>query len=220
MIERKVERTRRIDAFSVSIEELSDLCSRLRAEFDNEADVYTRIEIELPDERVVVSPDSIGELAGVASSCRITKFTIGMHQNGKRFRLNTSAVASAKAYAWSDNEAWCAGINEAVVSYLRQRRVWYYWLYRWYVLWPSVLIVYFPLTYGINSIWDSTGARLLTSAVMGLCLGSFIVFRDRVLPNGSVRLAPRRFNTLTAFTVIGAISAVIAAIIALMQLFR
>ena len=223
MIERKVGRTRRLDAFSVSVEELCDLCSRLRAEFDNGADLYTRIEIDLPDERVVVTPDSIGELADVARVRRITKFAIILHKEGKYFRLSTSAIHSlraAVAYASSDNEAWCAGINEATVSYLRQRRVWHYWLHRWYVLWPPALIVSIALTYGINTIWDSIGAKLLTSGMVGLCLGLCLAFRERVLPNGSIRLTPKRSNTVTAFTIVGAISAVIAAIIALIQLFR
>ena len=185
MIERNMERTRRIDAFSISIEELSGLCSRLQAEFEKKADVYTRIEVELPNERVVVTPDSIGELASLAPVHRVTQFTIALHEEEKHFRLSTSPISSAVAYASSNSEAWCAGINEAAVSYLRKRRAWHYWFQRWYVLWPAGLIVYFPLTYGINTVWDSIGAKLLTSGVMGLCLGVCLAFRDRVFPNGN-----------------------------------
>ncbi len=63
-------------------------------------------------------------------------------------------------------------------------------------------------------IWNTRWVPFLVGGATGLSL----IFRDLILPDGSIQLIPRRANVVTTFTVIGAIAAIVSAIIAIIQL--
>ena len=133
-MEKTTWRTKTLDAFSVSIDELEGLCSRLRQEFDNDDDVRTSIEFKFSDEYLTF--DSVEDIKNHNINYKkVTKFTITIYGDKKFIRLNSYEFLSfllsgpdAVIRSLSDKESWCAGVNEATVSYLKNYRAWYYFL--------------------------------------------------------------------------------------------
>ena len=130
--ERTTWRTKTLDAFSVSIDELEGLCSRLRQEFGNDNDVRTYIKFEFSDERL--NFDSVEEIKNHNINYdKVTAFTISIYGDNKSIHLNScnpsfiSLVGiDAIIRSSSNKESWCAGVNEATVFYLKRYRVFYY----------------------------------------------------------------------------------------------
>ena len=76
MIAREVRRTRRLDAFTVSVGDLKELCLRLESAVGAESGAYTSIEFEFPNETVKLSAKSIDEAVRECNAPRVTKFRV------------------------------------------------------------------------------------------------------------------------------------------------
>lgn len=217
-MERTTWRERTLDAFAVNLDVLDGLCSRLLAECGGYGSIS--IELKFPDETLkFYSVDEIRE--NYINHKTTTKFTISIYHEGKYVSLDSEALGllplATKIRSSSDNEAWCAGVNEAAVSYLRKHRVWYYWLTRKYVWWPAgLLLAGVLLTASRDTISILVGRPvqiLLTGLMVGL-LGMALSFGNRLLPAARINICPQQRDwkmiiaiATLAFTILGTLIA-------------
>ena len=150
-MERSVRKRKSLDAFSIELRELKELCTRLNREFDDSNEVITKIEMKFNTGKFVF--DSVEEIMKCSEIEEVsTNFSVRMFNGNQHFHLDDPKIPVSRIYASasSDSEAWCAGIIEVTQSYLKSKRVWYYWLIRWYVWWPMIMVAYsmiFALAY-------------------------------------------------------------------------
>ena len=217
MITREVRRTRRLDGFTVSAGDLKELCSRLAAAVGDGLGAYTTIELELPNETVKLSAESIDEAVKEIPASRVTKFRISGGRPGSFFVLNSGEGVfdgCPEIYASSDSEVWCAGVNEVASSHLRSYRSWYYWILRWFVWLPLVL----GTSGGLNLAFTAISGSIWVGMAANCVAAFHVVLRESFFPGGAIVLDRKSSKALTIWTIVGAIAAVIAAAVAIVQL--
>lgn len=217
MITREIRRTRRLDGFTVSAGDLKELCSRLASAAGDGLGAYTRIEFELPNETVKLSAESLDEEVKEIPASRVTKFRISGGKPGSFFMLNSGEGAfdgCPEIYASSDSEVWCAGVNEVASSHLRNHRSWYYWILRWFVWLPLVL----GTSGGLNLAFTAISGSIWVGMAANCVAAFHVVLRESFFPGGVIVLDRKSSKALTIWTIVGAIAAVIAAAVAIVQL--
>ena len=128
-MKRRVERSKKLPAFSVDIAELERLWARVNALFDEDERIDSRISITLPAEEIEFkSIDELKECTNLAG--RITNFDLALYQNNKTVTIRGHFLLYSQytVSATGDNEAWCAGAVETVYLFFQSHRVWYHWL--------------------------------------------------------------------------------------------
>ena len=213
---REVWRERRIDAFSIGIDELRQFCTRLQAAFGGQDDVPVTVTAAIAKhEEVRFDPRNVD--VGELPVRRFTKFTVGLVATSKSFFLDTDMYPfSVGVRSSSDDEAWCAGMNEVAVSFLRNHRVWYYWLVRGPVWWTLGLVSFFAVsTLLAGSDERTTMIRWLSLLGSGMFFGA----KKNLLAHAAVELRGRRqLGFMEVATLVGILASVIAAVAAMMDL--
>ena len=216
-MERIIWRTKKLDAFSISIDELEGLCSRLRREFDNDNDARISIEFKFPDESLKF--DSIEDIRNHDIFYnKVTKFSIYISGDNGHITLDSREFLGSDAVirSSSDKESWCAGVNEAAVSYLKRYRVWYYLILRRRIRVPIILapvliyIVFLFLRFWIyNPSLPVTLLIVLALLILPLVISSIFTH----IPTGIVKIRHQNRDIKTVVAVVTACATVIGAII-------
>ena len=218
-MEKTIWRKQTLDAFSISVDELEELCSLLRQECGNDNDVRTSIEFEFSDETLKF--DSVEDIRNQEITYnKVTKFTITMFGDKGYIKLDSRELfhSDAEIRSSSDKESWCAGVNEAITSYLKKKRVWYYWLIRrgvWRSFGIAVVISYLlflPRYEFIPIHWQALTVLCL------LLLWVLFLFGKDWVPAGTIRMSQQRLDIKTVAAVVGALAAVILAIISFINM--
>ena len=230
-MKRIIWRTKKLDAFSISIDELEGLCLQLQQEFGNANNVRISIEFKFSDENLVF--DSIEDIRNHDIVCnKVTKFSISMFGDKGHIRLDSCEVSftgpDAVIRSSSDKESWCAGVNEATVSYLKRYRIWYYLILRrairipiilmpWFGLYPFLRFLGYNLTSPINSLISPINFLIGLALLLFWPLIFICIFN--VLPSGIVKIRHQNRDIKTVAiacaTVIGVIIAAISLIISM-----
>lgn len=128
-MKRRVEREKKISAFSVEIRELEALWKRMVVLFDDPENVESSIDIILPSEKLQFrNVDELKEYSDLRG--RVAKFSLWISQKDKSISIRSSQFfySSPTITASSATEAWCAGAIETVCSFLKSYKTWYHWL--------------------------------------------------------------------------------------------
>lgn len=126
---REVERRRRVPAFKIDIDEFGILWERCIGLFDNQADLSTSLNIELPSE--ALSFDTFAEFKIYDRlPAVVTKYTLYLRgRNGQSMAFRGGRFATApEVNASGGNEAWPAGAVETVLAFANTHRVWHWWI--------------------------------------------------------------------------------------------
>lgn len=125
---REVERVKKIPAFSINILDLEILIDRILDLFKEKDKLYYSIYISLRNEKLEFN--SINELKNYEGlNGKITDFRIWLNQGRKRISIRVpSFYSQAEVITTSSSEAWCAGANETIYSFLQNKKVWYHWI--------------------------------------------------------------------------------------------
>ena len=177
---RSVSREKGLDSFSIDIDILSNLFDKLLELFDKKESSSASIKFKLRKEELDF--DSVEEIRQYAEQNksfpkRINKYRLRVHGHSP---FGNGGLSSIYIYsdlergmcieATSDNEAWCTGAIEAITSFLRPYRVWYYFLFRINVLWVGGICF---LSFLIFNFLDFL--KLLES-VIGTMIGTIIAY--------------------------------------------
>ena len=218
-MERIIWKTKKLDAFSISIDELEGLCSRLRQEFDNDNDARVSIEFKFPDESLKF--DSVEDIRNHDILYnKVTKFTITIFGGGKYIAFDSCVISlsgpDAVIRSSSDKESWCAGVNEAAVSYLKRYRVWYYLILRRRIRVPIILasvLIYIVFVFFRFWIYNpSLPVTLLI--VLALLIWPLVISSifNRI-PSGIVKIRHQKRDIKTVLAVVAICVSVIGVII-------
>jgi hypothetical protein len=137
-MKREVSRDKYLPAFSLDLDDLQLLLSRLLPLFSENDTIYSSIELELRRETLEFkNVEEIREYNGLRG--RITNFRFYLSQGEKKISVRSGLILDSRpsVRTSSSNEAWCAGAVETVSSFVQSRRQWYFW----FVSWPIVLIL-------------------------------------------------------------------------------
>ena len=231
-MKRMVERTKTLDTFSVSVDELEGLHSQLRLEFGDDDDVHTSIEVEFSDERLRF--DSVEDIRNYnINHNKITKFTMSiynMYGNGKHIRFNSRDFSSfligpdAIIRSSSDKESWCAGVNEAAFSYLKNYRVWYHFIRKRIIRYLSFILCFVSVVFSLFTTvlvllspekYDTLlFIKSYNYYIMPLLCFIFLILNR--IPSGTVIIRHKYFDINTV-TVIGVIISAIGVIISIIN---
>ncbi len=146
-MKRKVERERKLPAYSIGIAELEILLERLASLFDDRDKIYRSIDISLPKEKLDFK--NVAELKQYENlKGRITKFRIWLSKDDKLISIRTSGFIYPQAIvsASGDSEAWCAGAIETTYSFLQSYKVWYHWFIYAPIGWFLFVLINIPTT--------------------------------------------------------------------------
>ena len=226
-MKKNIWKRKTLDAFSVSVDELEEFCSQLQQEFANGDDVSTSIEFQFSDETLeFASADDIRNQDIIYD--RATRFKITMHtlsQDNKYLCLESeglSIISSGAAIrSSSPRESWCVGVNEAIASHLKNKRVWYFWLTRrgvWLSFGIAVpaSIIFLPAVPAYRSL--SSNWQVLTFVSLLALWVLFLFGKHWFFPGGTIRISQKRWDIKTVATVVGAFASVIIAIIWVIQI--
>lgn len=193
-MKREVQRERMLPAFSLSIGELEALWLRLTALFEDPTNIYTSVDIRLPQEQLEFA--SLEELKQYSTlPPTVTNFYITLSTSGRRVTIRSGMHWGSRAQvsATSGTEAWCAGAIETVYSFVQSHKVWYHWFLSAPVGWVLALIGYAPM---VALAVMPKGSKIDTALVIGW-VGIFATFlllyvtKERVLPPGVIRISDR-----------------------------
>lgn len=137
-MKREVSRDKYLPAFSLDLDDLELLLSRLLSLFSEDGSMYSSIKLQLKRETLEFkNVQEIREYNGLRG--RITNFRLYLSQGDKRISVQSGLILDSRpsVQTSSSNEAWCAGAVETVSSFIQSRRQWYYW----FVSWPIALIL-------------------------------------------------------------------------------
>lgn len=147
---------------------------------------------------------------------KVTKFTITMYGDKKSIRLNSHEFLfpsligpDAVIQSSSDKESWCAGVNEATVFYLKNYRVWYYFIRKRVIRG----IVFLPLFGVVVSSFSSFKVYDISKTLFYVIfLLWIIVFGVHLLPPSTVKIRHQNRDIKTVATVVIACATVIGVI--------
>ena len=140
-MKREVSRDKYLPAFSLDLDDLELLLSRLLSLFSEDGSMYSSIQLQLKRETLEFkNVQEIREYNGLRG--RITNFRFYLSQGDKRISVRSGLILDSRpsVQTSSCNEAWCAGAVETVTSFIQPRREWYFWLYSWPI--TPILIVF------------------------------------------------------------------------------
>lgn len=127
-MKRELEREERLPAFNLQLGNLELLWERMLAMFDSSKPMTSMIRLSLPSEKIEF--ESFAELRGYkAIRGLVTNFSLRISQGNRSVAVRTGGIFNSfptiKVEAESD--VWCAGTIEAVLTVIRDNRVWYSW---------------------------------------------------------------------------------------------
>lgn len=130
-MKREVLREVRLPAFSLGRGELELLCNRMKSLFETTEESKLTINLSLPNEKLRF--DSLEEFTSYNSlRGRVLDFSIKAERGYRSVTVKTGGLFSnvPTLRVEAESEVWCAGAIEAVMSIVRENRVWYGWLIR------------------------------------------------------------------------------------------
>ncbi|MCW5298874.1 hypothetical protein DXT88_11895 [Herbaspirillum lusitanum] len=212
-------------AFSLDLAELDLLWQRLLKLFDGDGYLHSEITINL-NRSESLSFNSVEEIKDyklVASSA--SDFTLSISKGGKSIRLMTSLSFFNRAVvlARGEDEAWCAGGIEVVVSFLQNHKCWY----RMLALMPFgvllVIMTNLPTVLGIYKDGNKISTFMFVAWILILVVfGILAVFRNKFFPSGRL-IFTREENVVKRYSAeitlaIAVFAAVVAALSWLMPM--
>lgn len=225
-MKRSVERESKLPAFSVNVAELEILWNRLLKLFeDSKSDrYYSSLRVKLPSEELVF--DNIDELRQYSElKGKISNFslTLSEYSSSRRISISTGYILNSNALVRvsGDNEAWCAGAIEVVLSFLQNHKLWYNLLVSsplgWYLFllaWvPNIIFALLPKDIKINKFF---GMAWLTITIT---LAIIYIGRTKLLPSSIIRFSDEE-NFIKKYGVeLSLIIAVISAILTIIGWF-
>ena len=206
---------RKVDSFSINIDELEILCSRLKKEFGDNCEVSSIIEFKSRNETLTFS--SASEIKRCDIDVRkITDFSIVLHGDRKYLKIYTPlGFPGFRSHVLSSSEskAWCAGINEVICHHLRKHRTWYHWIVAGKTRWSFMVIQFFSLHY-LYDVIDGSESAMQWIATMLII--SIIIILDtiieRLLPHAVVEIYRKDHDMKVIAIVIGVISIIVTII--------
>lgn len=217
-MKRSVWREKKVDAFSISIDELDDLCSLLLREFGDAKDISLSIELNFPNE--IIKFESVNDLkANNVHVNKSTNFSLTIHSSSNYFVLKYSSGLGSdpSVRSSSDSEAWCAGINDVAISCLRRYRVWYYWAVHRFFWWPVGILLYALTEYLFFVHFQN--AISSTSILLTIIFLSFLFHKHRLFPCGAIRIHQKKRNIKTILLIISITGIIIGIISNLSAIF-
>lgn len=216
-MERSTWRENTVAAFSININELGGICSQLRQEFRNANNVRISIEFNFPNEDFTF--ESVDDIrANDMHIDKSTRFSLTMISSSDysnsydyfvlKYPLYSGSDVSIRSS--SDSEAWCAGINEAAISYLRRYRTWYHWLVHRFVWWPFGILTAIFISVFAYDLLPTPFRALASPSLLALCL-VFLSYKHRILPSGTIRIRRRNRDIKTVFIIVGVLAAIVSA---------
>lgn len=152
-MKRNIQREKKLDAFTLNLDDLEKLCTELRKEFGDD-DVSTSITFNLPREEQTFK--SVDEIREHMPGCkRVGEFSISFHSHpsgligvSKSLYIkspNSSEIFATRAHVStsSDSEAWSSGVCETAASYLQKHKTWCHWVTWKTIWWPFIVILYY-----------------------------------------------------------------------------
>ena len=176
-----IRKTRKIPPFAITVAELEELHGKLTAEFHNNGEIRTTISIEIPAEEKEYRFESFEDLReNYQFEKGVTEFSIRMECGDYSLDIDKEWIAlgarQAEVSATSPRLAWCIGINEEVVQYLKKHYVWYHWILRSPVvelgLIITVLSISILFSYFIPSEWRLDFLALPVGLMGGIVLAN------------------------------------------------
>ncbi len=225
-MKRNVERESKLPAFSVNVAELEVLWNRLLKLFeDTESDrYYSRLSVNLTSEELVF--DNIedlrqySELKGKVSNFSLT---LSEYSSSRRISIRSSYILNSHALVRvsGDNEAWCAGAIEVILSFLQNHKLWYNWLVSaplgWYLIFlawvPNIILALLPKDIKINKLF---GAAWLAITIT---LAIIYIGRTKLLPSSIIRFSDEESFIKKYGVELSLIIAVISAILTIIGWF-
>lgn len=191
-MKREVKREKRLPAFSIGIDELGILWTRLIALFDDSQEIYSTIKISLPSEELEF--DTIEELKQYPQlKGKITKFSLRLSQIGTRnisIRSNSFLNSQSEVSACADNEAWCAGAIETTFSFLQAHKLWYHWFVAAPIGWLLMVLGNAPTIAGLLLPKGEVIDRFLYAGWLAITLSIAIPYfgKSKFLPASVIRI--------------------------------
>ena len=186
-MKREVSRKKVLPAFSITVGDLDALWTRLAALFEKPEDVYARLDVDQPSEKLEFkSIEDLKQYPRVRG--RLTKFSLWLSQGDRRVVVDSSTLLRSRreVRATAESEAWCAGAIETAYSFLQSNRLWYAWFLTAPIGWLLLVLLYTPtLAYLVMP-----KGQLLSKAVFLAWLGVTLTFsllyfaKARLLPGG------------------------------------
>ncbi|NOT14302.1 MAG: hypothetical protein HOP21_01755 [Methylotenera sp.] len=195
-MKRSVEREKKLPAFSVSVAELELLWSRLLNLFENVENnrYYSTLNISFPSEKLAF--DNIEELkqySGIKGNVTDFSLTISQYNSLQRVYINSGYILDPHAYvrASGENEAWCAGAIEVVLSFTQNHKLWYNWLVSaplgWYVFFlslvPNLVLAFIPKDMKVNKLFVAAWLAIFAT------LSVLYFARTKILPTSVIRFS-------------------------------
>ena len=206
---RRVSRKGSLDSFSIDIDILSSLLDKVLGLLDEKERSEISIEFKLKEE--YIDFDSVEEIRQYAKQNKsfpkiIDKYTLRVHGYSPFGNGSWSSVYISSDFekrmcieAISDSEAWCAGAVDAVTSFLRPHRVWYYFLFRINIWWVGgigffgIPILLFLVSLKLlESETGKTIGIIAACLLLFLLITSIILFVLRtVIPHSEIKISKR-----------------------------
>ena len=185
-MKREVSREKKLPAFSLDVGNLEVIWERLAALFEEPKDIYARLEITLPAEKLEFK--SVEELREYSElQGRVTKFTLWLGEGGRHISIKSSPFFASRPVvsASGETEAWCAGAIETTYSFLMSNKLWYSWFVVAPLGWVLLLCINVP---NIISLLLPKDQRLGKPALLAwlcitLTLAILYFFKGRLLPS-------------------------------------
>ena len=219
---REVSREKKLSAFELSMGDLELLLNRLCALFALPDEVRLNIDIDLKSEQLGFATFAeFRDFNDLPSRC--VDFKIYLSQDGRRISLRSHSFfgAGGRILATADNEAWCAGVVETVSSFIRSRRVWYWWL----ISAPLGLLLVAYSSFSVSFFLSSEGGKQIESKFFIAWLGIFLLLivlnlaKDKSLPPCSIQRVDEIGFVRNHISELGLVIAAISAIISLAGIF-
>ena len=194
-MERKVEREKLLPAFSISVAELEVLWIQLQKLFDEgENKKYGSITITLPSEKLVF--DTIEELKQYKHlKGKVSNFSLMLSEYSSQRHITISSGYTlnpqALLRAAGDNEAWCAGVIEVVMSFLQNHKAWYSWFVTAPLGWCLVLLINVPTIHSLFLTKEEKIDKFFLAAWIAITITIAIIYigRTKLLPSSIIRLS-------------------------------
>ena len=225
-MKRNVTKQKSFSPFIINLNELGNLCSKLAKEFDDENNVRTYIEVKLPGESL--SFDSTEDFKNYdRPQRRLRKFSICMSQGDNYFLINKGVLqGDYHIYSSSNKDSWCAGVIEVADKFMRDHRVWYFFVHKlifkiFVSVLPSLIVLSLILMNFEESTPSSEDFTNLISTLLLLGIIFWFVYSSilNYLGKGILVVSgPKSPLTLNILNSIYAISIVVGAIYAVTEL--
>ena len=144
-MQRKINRTVKIDSFSLSTKELKVFLDILQEQYRENDKISISINCNFHEE--IITFNSVDEMITEIKNDKFQydeskNFSIFVSKSYRENRIQLLCGEQAEFTSESDNLAWCEGVNAVAHGYLKRRRNWYYFLYRKW-MWEMFMFIVF-----------------------------------------------------------------------------